>query len=131
MAYSETRRQQALIIEDEQDLAAIFSKALEVAGYQTGVIHNGQEALDRLSDIDQAPTLVLLDYHLPLVSGDEILHFIRGDRRFAQTRVIMATCDPAAMVDEIENSADLVLLKPISYIQLRQLASRFLLCPPS
>lgn len=126
MAYSETYRQQALVIEDEQDLAAIFSKALEFAGFQTGVIHNGQEALDRLSDIDQAPTLVLLDYHLPLVSGDEILQFIRGDRRFSGTRVIMATCDSAAMVEKIEDSADLVLLKPISYIQLRQLASRFL-----
>lgn len=126
MEYPEIARQQALVIEDEKDLAAIFSKALEVAGYQTGVIHNGQEAIDQLSKSDQPPALVLLDYHLPLVSGDEILNFIRGDRRFAKTRVIMATCDSAAMVDEIENSADLVLLKPISYVQLRQLASRFL-----
>jgi two-component system response regulator MprA len=123
---SETCRQQALVIEDEQDLAAIFSKALEFAGYQTGVIHNGQDAIEQLSGAGQAPALVLLDYHLPQVSGKEILQLIRGDGRFERTRVIMATCDPAAMLGEVERKADLVLLKPISYLQLRELASRFL-----
>jgi len=119
-------RHQALVIEDEKDLAAIFSKALEYAGYHTGVIHCGKEAYEQLNDIVEAPALVLLDYHLPLVSGKEILQFIRTNGRFAKTRVILATCDSAAVVGEMERNADLVLLKPISYTQLRELASRFI-----
>jgi DNA-binding response OmpR family regulator len=116
----------ALVIEDEVPLAQIFSKALKVAGYQTGEIYNGQEALDHLRQVDEIPSLILLDFHLPLVSGKEILQFIRADQRFARTRVIMATSDSAAMIGEIEKNADLVLLKPISYWQLRELAARFL-----
>jgi DNA-binding response OmpR family regulator len=116
----------ALVIEDEVPLAEIFAKALKVAGYQTGEIYNGQEALDYLRQMEEAPSLILLDFHLPLVSGKEILQFIRENDRFARTRVIMATSDSAAMVGEIEKKADLVLLKPISYWQLRELAARFL-----
>jgi two-component system phosphate regulon response regulator PhoB len=116
----------ALVIEDEIPLAEIFAKALKVAGYQTGEIYNGQEALDHLRQVDEGPSLILLDFHLPLVSGKEILQFIRADQRFARTRVIMTTSDSAAMVGEVEKKADLVLLKPISYWQLRELAARFL-----
>jgi DNA-binding response OmpR family regulator len=116
----------ALVIEDEVPLAQIFSKALKVAGYQTDEIYNGQEALSHLRQVDEAPSLILLDVHLPLVSGKEILEFIRSDERFARTRVIMATSDSAAVIGEIEKKADLVLLKPISYWQLRELAARFL-----
>ncbi len=116
----------ALIIEDEVPLALIFAKALEFAGFQTEVIHDGQEALDQLQLNKEAPALVLLDFHLPLVNGQEILQFIRGNQRFSKTRVIMASSNPAAMVGEVEKKADLVLLKPISFTQLRDLARRFL-----
>lgn len=126
MKHEDSCQHPALVIEDEKDLADVFSRALEFAGYNTGVIHNGQEAIDQLSNTLEVPVLVLLDYHLPLVSGKEILRFIRSDERFAETRVIMATCDSAAMVGEVERNADLVLLKPISYSQLRDLASRYI-----
>jgi len=117
--------QRALVIEDEIPLAGIFAKALKLAGYQTGEIYDGQEALDQLRQTEEAPALILLDFHLPFVSGNEILQFIRGDQRFSETLVIMATADSAAVTGEIEKKVDLVLLKPISYSQLRELASRF------
>ncbi|MBE0695498.1 MAG: response regulator, partial [Anaerolineaceae bacterium] len=126
MEQIQSQTQWALVIEDEIPLAGIFAKALKFAGYQTGEIYDGQEALDHLRESEEVPSLVLLDFHLPLVSGKEILQFIRGDQRFSKTRVIMATSDSAAMVGEIEKKADLVLLKPISYWQLRELAARFL-----
>jgi DNA-binding response OmpR family regulator len=116
----------AYIIEDEINLAAIFSKALGMAGFRTMTYHNGREAIQSLDFTREAPALVLLDIHLPLVSGKEILRFIRSDIRFAKTRVILATSDPAAAVGEMESKSDIVLLKPISYCQLRDLASRFL-----
>jgi CheY-like chemotaxis protein len=118
--------QQALVIEDDVPLAGIFAKALKLAGYQTGEIYDGQEAIDQLRQAEEAPALVLLDYHLPSVSGYEILQLIRSDQRFSNTRVIMATADPAALLGDVEKEADLVLVKPISYSQLRDLASRLI-----
>ena len=79
----------ALIIEDEEVLAEIYTVALQMAGFETEVVGDGQQALTRLAEI--VPTLVILDLHLPRVSGAEILHHIRGDERLSNTKVILAT----------------------------------------
>lgn len=121
----QNKTNQALVIEDEIPLAGIFAKALQFAGFHTGELYDGQEALDWLKNTQEVPALVLIDFHLPLVSGKEILRYIRSNERFSKTRIIMATSDSAAMVGEVEHKADLILLKPISYSQLRDLASRF------
>jgi DNA-binding response OmpR family regulator len=114
----------AFVIEDEVYLASIFAKALEYAGFQTLEINDGQTAMDCLSQA--SPALVVLDLNLPRVSGRDILRFIREEARFACTRVIIATSDSAAVAGEMDAKSDLVLLKPISFSQLRDLASRFL-----
>lgn len=117
---------QAFVIEDEIQLAAIYVKALDLAGYQTISIHNGQEAIDCLRNLPVAPSLIVLDLNLPMFPGKDILRFIRMDSRYIGTRVILATSDSAAVRGEIEEKSDIVLLKPISFTQLRDLASRFL-----
>ncbi len=116
----------ALVIEDEIHLADIFAKALEMAGFQPQTINDGQEAMNRLHDVTLAPALIVLDLNLPLFSGKDILRYIRQDARFTKTRVFMATSDSAAIVGEIEAKSDIVLLKPVGFTQLRELASRFL-----
>lgn len=117
---------QAYVIEDEVQLAAIYTKALDLAGYHTIAIHNGQEAIDHLRSLNVAPSLIVLDLNLPMFPGKDILRFIRMDSRYIKTRVILATSDSAAVRGEIEDKSDIVLLKPISFTQLRDLASRFL-----
>ncbi len=111
----------ALIIEDDFDAAAIFEAALQAAGFETEIIHDGAEAITRLKETK--PAIVALDLHLPHVSGAEILHKIRSDERLTKTRVMLVTADPA-MADTLQPEADLVLIKPVSYSQLRDLAKR-------
>ena len=111
----------ALIIEDDSDLAFIFAQALEAAGFATGIIQDGDHALARLAVA--TPDVVVLDLHLSHVSGADILRQIRADERLTQTRVIVATADPR-MADMLQDQPDLVLLKPISFSQLRDLAAR-------
>jgi DNA-binding response OmpR family regulator len=111
----------ALIIEDDYDLSDIFARALQAAGFETQIIRRGDTALARLASI--APDVVVLDLHLPYVSGVDILREMRADARLAETRVIVATADPRA-AETLEDQANLVLLKPISFSQLRDLAGR-------
>lgn len=111
----------ALIIEDNRDLSLIFAESLQAAGFDTDVIQDGQVALTRLQD--SKPDIIILDLHLPHVSGKEILEEIRTDERLADTRVIIATADPR-MAEMLDDQADLVLLKPISFKQLRDLSER-------
>lgn len=111
----------ALIIEDEPDLVHIFARALEISGYKIESTGDGAEAMSLLASM--VPDVVVLDLHLPTVSGQEILQTIRGDGRFQNTRVIIATADYHS-ADEVRQDADLVLLKPISFKQLRDLSAR-------
>jgi CheY-like chemotaxis protein len=111
----------ALIIEDDENLADIFSLALRRAQFEVEIVQEGDKALTRLTEI--IPAIVVLDLHLPHVSGETILHQLRADPRLAKTRVILATAD-AFLAGELREEADLVLLKPISPGQLRELASR-------
>ena len=112
----------ALIVEDDVDLATIFDEALKAASYKTEVIRTGDKAQSRLEAV--APDLVVLDLHLPQVAGTDILKKIRADERLAQTRVIITTADPR-LAETLREEADLVLVKPISFSQLRDLAKRF------
>ena len=111
----------ALVIEDDQKLADIFAQALIVAGFETEIIGDGQAALERLAI--SIPALVVLDLQLPSVSGDKILQRIRADERLARTRVLLATADDR-LAERLRKDSDMVLLKPISFSQLRDLAAR-------
>lgn len=111
----------ALIIEDDPDLVYIFSRALEISGYQIQSVSDGKEAVVLLSQI--LPDIVVLDLHLPSVSGNDILQLIRADKRLVNTQIILATAD-YLMADDLHDLADLVLLKPISFKQLRDLSGR-------
>lgn len=111
----------AFIIEDHLDAATIFSEALKAADFETEIIRSGDTALERLAD--KVPDMVILDLNLPQVSGAEILSRIRTDARLSKTCVIVATAHPQ-LADNVQGDADLVLLKPISFTQLRSLATR-------
>lgn len=116
----------ALIVEDDKNLVEIFSLALQGAGLETEAVRDGQKALDRLADI--TPTVVVLDLHLPKVSGEEILEYIRNTERLEETRVMLTTAD-ALWGEELREEGDVVLLKPISPGQLRDLARRMAASP--
>jgi DNA-binding response OmpR family regulator len=70
-----------------------------------------------------APEIVLLDLNLPGVSGKDLLTYIRSEERLAKTRVILTTADDR-QAETLNNDADIVLLKPVSPMQLRELTLR-------
>lgn len=111
----------ALIIEDDPRLSQIFAMALNAAEFDTMIVDDGRAAVAQLADI--TPALIILDLHLPYVSGPEVLRQIKTDKRFTQTRIMVTTADPLT-AEQIRPDVNLVLLKPISFSQLRDLANR-------
>ena len=123
--YAADEKPLALIIEDDYDARMIFAAALAAAGYETEIIQDGNTALVRLSEL--TPAMIVLDLHLPHTSGRDILQYIRTNKQFAKTRVMLATAD-ALLAESLRGQVDLVLLKPIDFRQLRDLSAR--LRPP-
>jgi two-component system repressor protein LuxO len=114
-------KRQALVIEDNRDIAFVVSKALQAAGLETEVMQTGDQAIAWLSM--WAPDLIVLDLRLPQTRGQEILRWVRTAAHLRSTRVILITVDPLA-AEGLEEEADLILLRPISFDQLRDLAHR-------
>ena len=112
----------ALIIEDDEDLASIFAEALSGVGFEVEHVADGSIAQARLRS-GAVPYLILLDMHLPHVSGAELLTDIKKDERFNDTIIIITTAD-ARMGETYSEQADFVMIKPISFVQLRDLTSR-------
>lgn len=112
----------AYIVEDNRDTVTIFRGALEMAQYEVEEAYDGAVARDYLAKY--VPDLIILDLHIPYVSGDVLLQQIRSDERLKDTRVFLATAD-ANMAAQLRDQAELVLLKPIGFSQLKELAQRF------
>ena len=112
----------ALIIEDDEDLADIFAEALHGVGFEVERVFDGRLAQERLK-AEKVPFIILLDMHLPHVSGGDLLTILKQDERFLNTTIIVTTAD-ARMGDMYRDQADFVLVKPISFVQLRDLTAR-------
>jgi two-component system, NtrC family, response regulator HydG len=112
----------ALIVEDDPGLGEVFSITLKDM-FETEICSSGIVALTRLGKL--IPAIVVLDLHLPGASGNDILKYIKSNDRFSKTRVILCTAD-AHEANILQDEVDIVLLKPVSPNQLRELASRML-----
>jgi two-component system KDP operon response regulator KdpE len=113
----------ALVVDDDPAVAELFQRALQDAGYQAEILDNGHKAQARL--VFTTPDLILLDLHLPNLSGEVILRQIRGQQRLGHTRVLVTTGDRAA-AERFAGLADQVLVKPVGYEQVRSAAEKLL-----
>jgi CheY-like chemotaxis protein len=81
-----------LYVEDEEYDVLFMRRAFSKAASQHGleIATDGQKAIDFLSDCTQPPPgLVLLDLNLPLISGFEVLKWIRQQPSLRQLPVLI------------------------------------------
>ena len=107
----ETMNHTVLVVEDERELREMMQDALEMSGYSVVAARDGQEALERLGDIDQL-CLVVLDLVMPRMNGWDFYAQLRAHN--ADVPVVVhssaGTKPPAGVA--------LVLQKPIEFADL-------------
>ena len=81
--------QRVLIADDNLAHCKVMHKILEREGYEVEEAHNGESAL--LAFDEWRPDLVILDSMLPQKCGLKCLHYIRGNPRKAEVRVVMCS----------------------------------------
>ncbi|MEM9773362.1 MAG: response regulator [Chloroflexota bacterium] len=111
----------AFIMEDDPKLAFIFEKCVKTSGFRTIVAADGGEAVELMETY--TPDLFVLDLHVPVYSGDQILEMIKANPRFDHAKIILATAD-ARMAELLRPEVHYVLDKPISSRQLKRLMER-------
>jgi len=103
------QKQHILIVEDEEKIAELIRKYLQLEGYQSSHAKNGNEAISLYHKI--SPDLIVLDIMLPDMDGLEICKQLR---EYAEVPIIMLT----ARVEEVdrligfESGADDYVCKP-------------------
>lgn len=114
----------ALIIEDQEDIADIYSNALQIADFTTTIFTDGKEALEQLPNV--SPQLIILDMNLPKVSGHYLFKQMRSLDHLANVPVIICTAN-SVMADAMKHEigeTDLILIKPVSIHQLNGLVAK-------
>ncbi|WP_207480658.1 phosphate regulon transcriptional regulator PhoB [Arenibaculum pallidiluteum] len=107
-----------LVVEDEVDLVTLLKYNLERDGFRTLSAADGEEAL--LLATEQNPSLVLLDWMLPLMSGIEVCRQLRRNPRTRDIPIIMLTArgEESDKIRGLNSGADDYLAKPFSPSEL-------------
>ncbi len=105
-------KQKILIVEDEVDLALGVRDALQHAGFETEVLHDGKLALSRLRQARF--DLLVLDLMLPGMNGLDLLRELRKDRSDIRVLVLTALSDEEDLLAGFQAGADDYMAKPFS-----------------
>ena len=115
-----------LLVEDNRDDEELTIRGLERSGLQNpvDVARDGQEALDYLLGTDEQapepiPAVVVLDVHLPRVSGLEVLERIRAHERTRRLPVVILTSsrEDGDVINGYDLGANSYVCKPIQFEQ--------------
>ena len=117
-----TLKVRVLVVEDEQDIAALIKHTLERSGeMDVESVDSGDAALK--TAMDRTPDLIILDLNLPVLSGLAVCRILRARPNTAETPIIMLTArtTESDRVIGLDVGADDYITKPFS---LRELAAR-------
>jgi DNA-binding response OmpR family regulator len=107
-----------LLVDDEEKVLEFMEPFLRQEGFHIVTAKTGKEALEKVKEIN--PSLVVLDWMLPEMSGIEVCRELRKTSRVG---IIMVTArtDETDKIIGLEVGADDYITKPFS---LRELAAR-------
>ncbi len=82
-------KKKILLVEDDEALAAVYKSRLDIEGFETKEVNNGEDALSAAMSFK--PDLILLDAMMPKISGFDVLDILRNTPETKEVRVIMLT----------------------------------------
>lgn len=110
-----------VVAEDDTDIAELLATVLSGAGHNVQTVPNGPEALEAVART--SPDLVILDHHMPGMSGLDVAGRLRSADDTANIPVIMLS---AAAPAAARGLVDLTISKPVRPKHLIDAASELL-----
>jgi len=115
-----------LVAEDKASSRELLRAVLEKQGFKVIEAVNGEEALQKARA--EIPDLVLLDLHMPIRNGYEVLEELRKEARFVSVPIVAVTA--SAMQGDRERAIAAgfngYLTKPLPLSNLRSEIQRLL-----
>jgi DNA-binding response OmpR family regulator len=82
-------KKKILLVEDDAALSGVYKSRLQMEGFETREVSNGEMALS--TALEFKPDLILLDAMMPKISGFDVLDILRNTPETANIRIIMLT----------------------------------------
>jgi PAS domain S-box-containing protein len=113
--YAADAGRRILVIEDDAGLNRLLCRGLERAGYATEAAHTGREAIDRA--LSEQYALLLLDFHLPDMTGREIVGRLREHGDMAPFVTMTGLGDATTAVDMMKLGSMDYVVKDAGFIK--------------
>jgi len=103
----------ALVVDDSKAIREIEKRYLEELGFTVLEAENGEEALSVVKENPDL-TLILLDWHMPVMNGYEFLKRLRENPAWSEIKVMMVTTEnqQKSVIEAIMAGANEYLMKP-------------------
>jgi two-component system, OmpR family, alkaline phosphatase synthesis response regulator PhoP len=108
----DTASKSVLVLEDEEALAVGIRDALDHAGFEVAMCHDGAQGLELIRE--NPPDLVVLDLMMPGMSGLDVLAALRKEGIRTRVLILTALADEEDVVRGLELGADDYMKKPFS-----------------
>ena len=82
-------KKRILLVEDDVALSAVYKSRLELEGFDTREVNNGEDAL--ASALEYKPDLIVLDAMMPKISGFDVLDILRNTPETGNIKIVMLT----------------------------------------
>ena len=109
-----------LVVDDNAEMVDFISSHYE-KNYEVITASNGAEALEKMKE--KPVSLIICDWMMPVMDGEEFLRKIRHDENFSHIPFVMLTAktDNASKITTMKSGADAYVEKPfsISYLDAR------------
>ena len=105
-----------LVVDDDAAVRDVLTRFLRRRGYRVGIAANGEEALSAVRDND--PDLMLLDIHLPKLSGLDVLQELQSGNLQTRTIALSGIPDDEMVQSTKELGAVAFLAKPFDFTSL-------------
>ncbi|MEK7404071.1 MAG: response regulator [Acidobacteriota bacterium] len=115
-----------LLVDDNPDDRELTLRELKRHNHRNVVIvRDGVEALEHILGAGQTPQLVLLDLHMPRLSGLEVLRRLRADARTRELPVVILTSsDNPQDRRDAESFGASFLHKPLNFAEFAKVTGR-------
>ena len=111
-----------LVVDDSSVMRSIIIKTLKLAGLSLGEVleaGNGQEGLKLLEDnwVD----LALVDIHMPVMDGEEMINRLRKNKEYHDLPVIIVSSESdSARIEMLQKKGATFMHKPFTPETLRE-----------
>lgn len=107
-----------LVVDDDVPILVLMQNLLREFGFEPMTAASGNEAIEIARS--RQPSLVLLDKHMPGMSGGDVIRVLRDDAGMSQLPILILSGEPVSKKELTLLRADGAVLKPFDVMALVQ-----------